>query len=629
MPAGGRGPHRSLVRSSQTRRITICPGCPAPTGSYRRRFETASYPDKLTIQLCDKHDLFLFVGTALEFFIFFENRYGTPPEFWRPIPPDGLDAVPASRREKIAFASSFELVPKAAVKPERIAPFLLGAELNWGALEARADIAREITSTLLGIIQDVSKDHDTRVLLLLDDPGSGKSALLRRLAFQLARLERNVFFFTGREIIDETSCAHILEAIVGPSFIFIDDWADHSSFFVQVLSMVARTDIVLVGAERTYRRPYIENGLADENIKIVEAQLDLHLPEARRLIRALSAEGLSSLPAKSEKEVAQQSKQLKGEPTSIASCRIQNKFHTFDRIVSGILNESSNDDIRIYASVGVARFCYSGGVQRSILYEAQKSPRIAEMINVYAKLPITNSELGREYLVPARSVVADRVISILQRQKPDLLAHAFIDLANALSSRVNRAQISARTPAARLAGSLMDFDRIVKRFIDSSAERFYEGIKENWSWNSRYWEQCALLKLDRYLAGKSDRRLLDEAIQNARYAYSIEHHPLSLTTLAKMLFTALGEYPGSNDELFNEGWELISQSIEKESHWANIKATAFVVCFNGVLKYVRSGGMLDGMKTERLRDILSITHRRNLRDQNMGRLRDQIAAEVI
>ena len=196
------------------------------------------YPDKLTVQLCDKHNLFLFSGTVLEFFAFFENKFGTPPEFWRPNPPDGLDAVPALRREKIAFASSFELVPKAAVKPERGAPFLLGAELSWGALEARADIARDITPSLSGIIQGVSNDPDTRVLLILDDPGAGKSALLRRLAFQLARIERNVFFFTGREIIDEASCAHILEAIVGPSFVFVDDWADHSSFFVKMLSMV-------------------------------------------------------------------------------------------------------------------------------------------------------------------------------------------------------------------------------------------------------------------------------------------------------------------------------------------------------------------------------------------------------
>jgi hypothetical protein len=279
--------------------------------------------------------------------------------------------------------------------------------------------------------------------------------------------------------------------------------------------------------------------------------------------------------------------------------------------------------------VGIARFCYSGGVQRSVLYEAQKSSRIYDLTSVYAKLPIVKSELGPEYLVPARSVVADRVIAVLQRTKPSLLAEIFINLANALSPRVNRAQINARTPAARLSGSLMDFDRIVKRFIDGSAEVFYETIKDNWSWNSRYWEQCALLKFDRYLAEKSDRHLLDEAIQNARYAYSIEHHPLSLTTLAKMLFSALDEHLGSNDELFEEAWQLISQSIEIESQWVNIKATAFVVCFNGVLKYVRGGGALDGTKTDRLRDILSITHRRNLRDQTMVRLRDQIVSEVV
>ena len=587
------------------------------------------YPDKLTIQLCDKHELYLFVGTTLEFFTFFENKYGPPPEFWRPLPPDGMEAVLASRHDKIAFSSSFELVPKAAVKPGRIAPFLLGSEINWGDLEARADIAREITPRLLQTIQDISKEPETRVLILLDDPGAGKSALLKRLAFQLARLEKNTFFFSGREIIDQKSCASILEAILGKVFIFIDDWADHSSFFAQVLPMVARNDIVLIGTERAYRRPYIENGLADEKIKIIETQLGLQLPEARRLIRALNAQGLSSIPAKLDNEIASQARQLKGEPISIASCRIQNRFYTFDRIVSGILDESPDEDVRIFATVGIARFCYSGGVQRSVLYDALKSSRVESLISTYAKLPIIRSELGSEYLIPARSVVADRVIAVLQRKRPELLAEIFVSLANALSARVNRAEINARTPAARLSGSLMDFDRIVKRFIDGSAEEFYDAVKDNWSWNSRYWEQCALLKFDRYLAEKSDRRLLDEAIQNARYAYSIEHHPFSLTTLAKMLFGAIGEHLGANDELFDEGWQLINQSIEIESKWVNIKATAFVVCFNGVMKYVRSGGILDGTKTDRLRDILSITHRRNLRDPTMVRFRDQIVAEVV
>jgi len=174
----------------------------------------------------------------------------------------------------------------------------------------------------------------------------------------------------------------------------------------------------------------------------------------------------------------------------------------------------------------------------------------------------------------------------------------------------------------------MDFDRLVRRLINEHAEFFYDQIKEKWDWNSRYWEQCALLKLDRYLRDKSNRRLLDEGIQNARWAYAIEEHPLSLTTLAKLLFSAIDNEVELQPELFEEAWDLINQSIDIEANWASVKATAFVVCFNGVLAYVRKGGKLSGAQTERLRDVFAITHRRNLRSPQLLSIREKVSAAL-
>jgi hypothetical protein len=259
----------------------------------------------------------------------------------------------------------------------------------------------------------------------------------------------------------------------------------------------------------------------------------------------------------------------------------------------------------------------------------QPSGKISAMLDVYSPLPIVFADRTKQYIVPARSATADRAVSILHREDSDTLADVFVSLANAVAPRVNRNEIRRRAPAAKLSGALLDFDRLVRRFINEHAEYFYEQIKEKWDWNSRYWEQCALLKLDRYLADKSNRRLLEEGIQNARYAYSIESHPLSLTTLAKLIFSALDDGSKVQTELFEEGWELINQSIDIEANWANVKATAFVVCFNGVLTYLRVGGILSGTQTERLRDVISITHRRNMRSPQLLSLREQVVAAAL
>lgn len=410
---------------------------------------------------------------------------------------------------------------------------------------------------------------------------------------------------------------------------FVDDWADHFGFFGRVLAEVKRRDIVFVGTERTYRRPYIENGLSEENIGIVGSQLDLDFKEAQRLIVKFQTEGLSSEGALAGAELSRFARTIANNSISVAGCRIQNNFHAFDKIVGKLLTECGDEETRIYVTVGIARFCYAGGIHRSVLYAAQPSAKIAAMLDVYSPLPIVFSDRSQQYIVPARSATADRAISILHRSDSKLLADVFVNLANAIAPRVNRNEIRRRAPAAKLSGALLDFDRLVRRFINEHAEYFYEQIKDKWDWNSRYWEQCALLKLDRYLVDKSDKRLLEEGIQNARFAYSIETHPLSLTTLAKLIFSALEDGSKARVDLFEEGWELINQSIDIESNWANVKATAFVVCFNGVLTYLRVGGLLSGAQTERLRDVIAITHRRNMRSPQLLSLREQVIAAAL
>lgn len=572
--------------------------------------------------------LHLFKGTTLQFFTAIESRYGVPPAYWDVSAPKYLDNIEIEKRDKIAFEVAFEAVPRQVKADTRIAPFLLGAPLTWATLEGRADIPRELFSSLFAEIQKLLKDSDCRVLLLLDEPGSGRSALLKRLAYQLAKQERNVLYFTGEELIEEQTCARIFDGIIGPCYVFVDDWADHSGFFSRVLAELKRKDIIIVGTERIYRRPYIESGLAEENIAIVEAQLDLETNEARRLILQFQKEGLASTGTFTEPELARFAGTLTGNSISVAGCRIQNNFHAFDQIVTKILSESGEEETRVYATVGLARFCYSGGVQKSILYDAQPSKTIRDMFNVYSRLPILFADRAQQYVIPARSTTADRAISILQKRDSKTLADVFVNLANAVAPRVNRGEIRKRAPAAKLASALMDFDRLVRRLINEHAEFFYDQIKEKWDWNSRYWEQCALLKLDRYLRDKSNRRLLDEGIQNARWAYAIEEHPLSLTTLAKLLFSAIDNEVELQPELFEEAWDLINQSIDIEANWASVKATAFVVCFNGVLAYVRKGGKLSGAQTERLRDEFAITHRRNLRSPQLLSIREKVSAAL-
>ena len=55
----------------------------------------------------------------------------------------------------------------------------------------------------------------------------------------------------------------------------------------------------------------------------------------------------------------------------------------------------------------------------------------------------------------------------------------------------------------------MDYDNNVRDYIDDYAEEYYAGLKSLCDWNARYWEQLALLKLDRFYSSPDDSLLLE------------------------------------------------------------------------------------------------------------------------
>lgn len=491
-------------------------------------------------------------------------------------------------------------------------------------LRSNVDIPRAASTSFRQRIKSMLATPDSRILVLTDEPGTGKTAFLRRIAFDFSQTHKNVFWFSGRELIDEESTASILEDIADDCMIFVDNWADHLAYFLRVLRQLDKRNIVVVAAERSYRRPYIESALSSEEIEIQNNILSTSHDEAENLILACENAGLSTLGIMTQGTRAKHASLLQGQPLQIILCRIQENFKPFDVIIKSLISDSKKEEADAYITVGIARFCYSGGLRRSILGAMFTPALIEELISLGSKLPVKYNSKGGGFLTPRRSVVADRFLSYFSKTNKVRLQSLFVGLANELAARVNREQIRLRTPEARLAGRLLDFDQIVKTYINDQAESFYDAIKDKWSWNSRYWEQMALLKLDRYLLDKTDSSLLTESIQHARHAYAIERHPLSLTTLAKLLFTAMPSDYKQRDELFNEAWYLITESIEMETRWDNLRATAFIVCFNGVISYTECGGILSGEQADKLRDVIAITYSRKLRDRRLNDLREEI-----
>src|SRR5579864_578478 len=129
------------------------------------------------------------------------------------------------------------------------------------------------------------------------------------------------------------------------------------------------------------------------------------------------------------------------------------------------------------------------------------------------------------------------MLSRLSQNDRQLLLEIFIALATQIAPRVNRNTVKRRAPEARLASRLFDFDSVVDELLKEKASEFYARMQPVWQWNSKYWEQVALMHLSKYYAepnAADGKDALRQAAQDARHAVSIEHHPLPLTTLGKI-----------------------------------------------------------------------------------------------
>jgi hypothetical protein len=188
--------------------------------------------------------------------------------------------------------------------------------------------------------------------------------------------------------------------------------------------------------------------------------------------------------------------QIHKEPVAIQVCRILNDFRPLERIVESLWLASQNEDRLPYLCVALAQYCYSAGVRYSILQAIMGPMKPIGKLMAQVPLRLAESAVQDDFVVAMNATLAERVLRRVADRENDILSVAFKGLAGALAPHVNRKAVMRRSPEARLAGRLFDADKVVKTLLGSSAEDFYVCVQKLWEWNSRYWEQRALLKAE-------------------------------------------------------------------------------------------------------------------------------------
>jgi hypothetical protein len=559
--------------------------------------------DAITADLCERHNMLHFIGWTKDFFEYCESVLPNPPTPEELIPQEERNLIPntVSKSVSMAFYSDFELVP-ASAKPSDTSRFQYGHPATWNDLAANLDIPRPLVSDLVVELEaSLAEITLPRLLVLLENAGTGKTTTVRRTAFEMAQRGIATLYCSSLSRIDKNT-ANVLNTIERPVVVIVDDFADQVTAIAETISRITKPDIVFLASERAYRSSYISGILAGIPTTF-KNYLSMDLNQAKQLIEKYIYTGNVG-DHNAIKNSLHFSQKIKADPIAVACCKIMNDFKPLDRIVDDIVGDANELELDRYLCTAIAQHCFMGGVKFDILTGAVDAKGAYSQLDKHNPLPLAFYDKSKEYVVPENAVIAERVLSRTADRERHRMLGIFVDLANSVQPFVNRQAIRRRTPEARMSGRLFDFDDIVDRFLGKNAEAFYQQTKDLWQWNSRYWEQVALLNLARYkedVHGENAQYYLDEAVQHARHAVAIEYHPFGLTTLGKILMSKMLSQNSEVTETFSEAFKCLVEAIEKEAIWARRAVQPFVSLFYGVRDYLSLNGKLSSAQRETLR----------------------------
>jgi hypothetical protein len=536
-------------------------------------------------------------ATAREFLDWLLERLGEPPTVQQLFIPESkaIFADAPDNITQVKFFSSFEIVQHTPVPAGHRTPppFRYGRPPMWSDLAASSDVPTDMESHIANEARKLLSrgDAKSKALVLFGEPGTGKTTAVKRAAYDLSLEGQTVISLYRKSRVDVDAAVKCFNAIKGPFLLHVDGIADHTSSLSAIATSPGlRRPLSIIGSDRDYREDHVRRSLGN-----IELQPDDIKPwtaaNYEELIERYRKGGLAS-SERAVRNPKQYALGLQHDAVAVAVCRILNDFRPLDDILKSLWNHAADDRVRkSYLTASLAEYCHPGGVLYTILADAQPNPELDDQLQVAAPLPLGFLAEDDDYVVPLNPTMGAKLVELMGREKPTTLLDVFVRLANALAPYVNRRAIMEQAPEARLAGRLFDADKVAVPLLGALAIQFYEQTKESWEWNSRYWQQLALLLQD------TD---LELAIRHAKFALTIERHPFGQTTLAQILTKKLKPGDADNANVFGEIVKLLVDALQGEEERQRPAPHAYRAMVTATRRYVEFGGVIQPAQKDAL-----------------------------
>jgi hypothetical protein len=553
-------------------------------------------PDKATESDCARFDLILVKSRFEDFLNWLKNTFPTPPNVVDLVVPDAssiFDYTRIDKKDLLRFFMDFELV-SASSQPlgKTPSPFLYGREPTWTDLYQHFDIERTVNTEIARRIQEVLySTTDSRIVIILDDAGTGKTTTIYRTAQTLSSLGIPVLNVKTLSRINIAVAHNCLANSLVDIVLIVDGFADHVEQIMEILDdTFIPHKIAVLCSERIYRQEYIKLILGPLPSSTITLPA-LSTSECSQLIERYNQFGLVA-DAEAIKSPIRFANRICADPVAIAVCRILHDFKPIENIVDSLWTAADDSDRLPYLCVALAQHCYSAGIRYSIIQRILGvSHSVSEFFKQTKPLRLCENSSESDFIITLNTIIGEQILARSAQKNSPTLLEAFKSLASELAPHVNRRTIMSRSPEARLSGRLFDSDKVVKPLLGDLADEFYNSVQEKWQWNSRYWEQRALQVASSNLV---------TALQYARHAIALEKHPFPYTTLGKVLLLTMEENQAERDTLFREAFTVLTEAIEMEARTSRITIHPFGVLLSGAAKFLDLGGELTDRQYEAL-----------------------------
>ena len=457
-------------------------------------------------------------------------------------------------------------------------PLLNGTEPSWFSIVNNEDVIRTTEREIISELQHwqaSSTSNLPEIRLIISASGEGKSTALLRIALELARLKYTVFHFAANERLVEEDALKVLCEIPESPILIVDNLADHAAQIAQLVDgLKARGKrCMLIGAVRYARINHFESICSDCQITRIPLKA-LNLSEAATLARELRR--LGRLGTNAGLKDTELSRRMAAKQLISAIIEAGGAIGQFEKIIRNEYEKLNDDAKKIYCCVALS---HSVGepVKIAVVTRATKiqSKHFFKILHNDLSGIVTYTLI--EYLTSRHRVVSEKVVKILTEEERFIQLEGLV---RALSPYVNRKTIMRGAPEAGLAARLLNYENFIRQTLPSTAENFYAKIQPENAWNSRYWEQRALMCIDFNI---------EQAKIWAQHAVGIEEHPHTLTTYAKVLFHAAEDattYAGVEEYVF-EALAIVARAIKASRSRRRMEIHPFDVAVRGVLNSLR------------------------------------------